>query len=117
MKKSDQSLPHNKAIYSGKLLKSALMKFPEGSYIISNVCPNGRPAIEGAIPPFGQRENYWKEIKKCRANGRLCYVFSNANDYLSYSLELDRIIMRKEFTDFMRDSLADFPPYSPSGED
>jgi len=110
MNKSDKNRLDDNAIYVGRLLKSALMVFPEGSYLISNVYgSDGEPAIEGRIPSLEKREATWKKIKGCRADGRLCRVFSTYEDFFAYKGKLERTLRRAEFLNAMRESRVNFP--------
>lgn len=114
MDKSNKNRLDNNAIYVGRLLKSALMVFPEGSYLMSNVYgSDGQPAIEGRILSREKREAAWTKIKSSRADGRLCRVFSTYEDFIAYKEKLESVLRQREFENYMRESLVSFPPYTP----
>ena len=113
MDKSNQKGLDNNAIYVGRLLKSSLMNFPEGSYLISNIVgSDGKPVIEGRIPSLEKREAAWMQIKDCGADGRLCRVFAKLDYFLAYKDKLENTIRRVEFENAMRENHVKFPSYS-----
>lgn len=79
-----------KPIYSGKLSKEAMMEFPEGSFLVSNCYSSfdRKPLVEDTVSSLIDRESFWKYVKSCGANGRLCHVFKKYEDYKLYKKSL-----------------------------
>ncbi len=76
------------SLLSGNLTKKLLFSLREGDYLVSNVAEAPiQPKFAQTIAPKEQREAQWKEIVAARANGRLCYVFASAKDYIATSLD------------------------------
>lgn len=76
-----------KPIYTGKLTKKAIMKFPEGSYLVSNCYSSfdRKPLIEEHVGHVDERGNLWEQAKSSGSDGRLCRVFKDYNDYVAYA--------------------------------
>ena len=68
------------------------MNFPEGSYLVSNTFSpfDRKPLIDERIGSLESRNEIWKKIKSAGADGRVCYVFKNYDDYKSY---MDKLSM------------------------
>ncbi len=84
--KIGRKAPAGKPIYNGRLLKSQLMNFPEGSYLVSNTYSSfdGKPSFDEQIGSIETRMNLWEKIKSTGADGRLCYVFKDYDDYKAH---------------------------------
>lgn len=78
-----RQLSIGKPVYSGRLTKKQLMKFPEGGYLVSNSYSSfdRRPLVEEQIGSLEDRDKLWEKVKRVGADGRLCYVLKNYNDY------------------------------------
>lgn len=87
-----------KSIYSGKLSKSAIMKFPEGSYLVSNCYSSfdRRPLIEVKVGSLAERELLWEQAKSSGSDGRLCSVFAKHDDYVSHMRMLGSLMQLKK---------------------
>ena len=66
--------------YYARLTKAFLMELPESLYLVSNCLRGSRPVFEETVRPAAEREQQWKAIVAARANGRLCYVFHDAEE-------------------------------------
>ncbi|MDV2470361.1 toll/interleukin-1 receptor domain-containing protein [Acinetobacter chinensis] len=83
-----------KPIYSGKLNKRAIMTLPEGSYLISNCYSpfDRKPLIEEMIEFGVDRNSFWEKVKSKGADGRLCHVFKEYEDYQAYKRSLNSLV-------------------------
>ena len=72
-----------------KLTKKYLFSLDSGLYIASN-CYNSDEngpidsIFRGYIPESSDREQLWKQIKQVGADGRLCYIYKNEDEYTDY---------------------------------
>lgn len=70
------------SVYCGRLTKRALMGFPEGAFLMSNVTDGiGAPLVARVLPPPAIRNLFWRELRQLGADGRLARVFATAEDY------------------------------------
>lgn len=68
------------------LTKKFLFSLASGLYLVSN-CYNSDEngpidsIFRGYIPEASEREQLWKQIKQVGADGRLCYIYKNEDEY------------------------------------
>ena len=69
-----------------KLTKKLLMRLPAGVFLVSNCyTPIGyrkvAPVFYEKVRPLDDREDQWQRIKAAGANGRICAVYWDIEDY------------------------------------
>ena len=84
--KVGRTTPSGKPIYGGRLTKKQLMTFPKGSYLVSNCYSSfdGKPMVDLQLGSSESRNQLWEDIKSAGADGRICYVFKDYDDYSTY---------------------------------
>ena len=80
-----------KEIGRGKLTKKFLMELPTNTYLVSNIGNAiDQPIYKGKVVAESKRDNQWDELKRVGANGRLCHVFQNSNDYKKWVSQINK---------------------------
>ena len=74
-----------------KLTKKNLMAFQEGIFILSNLYENGKSIYTASVVPQDQRAKQWEEIKKVKADGRLCNIFNDEKEQQEYSASISKL--------------------------
>lgn len=69
-------------IFAGRLTKTALLRLPRGSFLVTNCVNQDRtPILSDSLPPAEDREALWQRLRDRGLASTKIYAFSNAGEY------------------------------------